>query len=227
MPRSLILAALRFPRAAVQRTAGLLGALCASPLIVAAALSIWLEDGGPVFFRQVRVGQANRTFQLWKLRSMRIANAGASLTASGDPRITRVGRVLRKYKLDELPQLWNVARGEMSFIGPRPEVPEFVDAKHPLWLKVLKHKPGITNMAALLYRNEEQLLATKSCPESYYKETLLPAKLRLDLAYQRHRSLWTDVKLLLLTVRVSIFPDRFEPQAIRRAMLPELNDDRF
>lgn len=210
-----------------QRIAGLLGVLCASPIIAVAALSIWLEDKGPVFYRQIRVGQNNKTFQLWKLRSMRVKSQGASITRSGDPRITQAGAVLRKYKLDELPQLWNVARGDMGFIGPRPEVPEYVDASNPIWRKVLQYKPGITNLAALLYRDEERLLARAPHPESYYRENLLPEKLQLDITYVKHRSLWTDVKLIFLTIYCSFFAGRLEPQAIRRILLQESRHDRI
>ena len=179
-----------------------------APLMAAAAAAVWLEDGFPVFFRQTRVGRGNRPFRLLKFRSMRKDAAGSKLTAGGDRRITVAGRVLRKYKLDELPQLWNVIRGEMSIVGPRPEVPEYVDAASPQWRAVLRHRPGITDLATLMYRNEEEILAAACDPERYYRETLLPAKLALNLRYAASSSAWTDLKLILLTLRYSFIPDR-------------------
>src|SRR5579883_1121990 len=182
------------------------GILLATPLVAAAAAAIAIEDGFPVFFRQNRVGTGGRLFRLWKLRSMRQNKRGHSITAGGDARITRTGRVLRRYKLDELPQFWNVLRGDMSFIGPRPEVPEFVDAEDPSWRCVLSQRPGITDFATLVYRNEESLLAGCADPEQVYRERILPSKLALNIEYFNRRSLRSDLKLLVLTARYSLFP---------------------
>ena len=154
------------------------------PAFLLIALLIRIEDGGPVFFRQTRVGRNGRFFQLLKFRSMRVNSPGTSITAATDTRITRVGRVLRHYKLDELPQLWNVLTRDMSLIGPRPEVPEYVDLNDSTWRDVLGFRPGITDLASLIYRDEEQVLARGSNDlDRYYREVILPEKLSLNLQY--------------------------------------------
>ena len=146
-------------------------ALCMlSPLLVAIALAVLLGSGWPVLFRQTRVGQRGKAFQLLKFRTMRNGKSGPSITARGDSRITGVGRFLRKFKLDELPQLWNVVRGEMSLVGPRPEVPEFVDMNNPVWRSVLQVRPGITDPASIAFRNEEEILAKAADPIAFYEE---------------------------------------------------------
>jgi lipopolysaccharide/colanic/teichoic acid biosynthesis glycosyltransferase len=186
-----------------------------SPVLVAAAIAIALEDGWPVLFRQCRVGRDGREFLLLKFRSMRLGMAGTRITTKQDSRITRTGAVLRRYKLDELPQFWNVVRGDMSLIGPRPEVPAFVDPQDPKWRAVLRVKPGISDLASLAYRNEEELFAGAADPERHYREVLLPAKLALSLHYIRIRSFWQDLKLFVLTIRYSIAPAGFEPGSIK------------
>jgi lipopolysaccharide/colanic/teichoic acid biosynthesis glycosyltransferase len=183
-------------------------------------LAVKVQDGGPVFFRQLRVGRHGSLFTLLKFRSMRIANQGAAITRSGDARITAVGRLLRKYKLDELPQLWNVVRGDMSLIGPRPEVPRFVEAGDPVWQAVHQVRPGITDLATLVYRDEERILAGFDDPERGYRDSVLPAKLALNLEYLRQRSLVRDLKLLALTIRYSFVRDGFDPDLIRLSILP-------
>jgi len=205
----------------LERALAFVAVLCVTPVVAIAALLIRLEDGGPAFFKQVRVGRNNCRFVLLKLRSMRAGRPGSSVTSAADPRITRVGRVVRKLKIYELPQLWNVVRGDMSLIGPRPEVPEYVNANDPLWLAILEHKPGIASLAALAHRNEEQELATCAAPEKFYREVLLPSKLKLDAAYERRRSLLTDFQLLLLTVRYSFVPAGFNAQRVERRFLKE------
>lgn len=192
----------------------------ATPFMLLLAMAVKVQDGGPVFFRQQRVGRNGSPFTLWKFRSMRIANQGAAITRSGDQRVTPVGRFLRKYKLDELPQLWNVVRGDMSLIGPRPEVPRFVDAESPVWQAVHRVRPGITDLATLVYRDEERILAGFADPEQAYRDEVLPAKLALNLEYLRKRSLGRDMKLLALTVRYSFVRDGFDPDRIRQAILP-------
>jgi len=172
-----------------------------------------------VLFVHKRVGQHGREFELLKFRTMRIDTAGPSITAGGDPRVTSVGRILRKFKLDELPQLWNVVRGEMAFIGPRPEVPEFVDLADPVWQEVLSVKPGITDLASLVFRNEEEILSSAGDPVRYYREVVLPEKLRLNLLYQRERNWWTDLKLIALSLRYSLIPAGFEAERARRLVL--------
>ena len=141
---------------------------------------------------------------------MRSGGAGPLITQSGDGRITKAGRFLRRYKLDELPQLWNVVRGEMSFIGPRPEVPRYVDMSDPVWNEVLRHRPGITDLATLVFRDEERILAEADDIDTAYRRRILPAKLALNLEYARARSLWSDVNLLLLTARYSLIPGAFD-----------------
>lgn len=206
-----------FLRMACDRTAAGLGLLAFSPVMVCAAAAIVIEDGFPILYRQKRVGLNGKPFWCLKLRSMRTANAGSKITASADPRVTRVGRLLRAYKLDELPQLFNVLRGEMSLIGPRPEVPVFVDLEDPLWRSVLSVRPGLSDLASLVYRQEERVLAGVSDPESFYRSHLLPRKLRLSSFYIQQRSILLDLKLLYLTARYSFFPFRFEPARVLRS----------
>jgi lipopolysaccharide/colanic/teichoic acid biosynthesis glycosyltransferase len=181
-----------------------------SPFLMAISLAILCETGRPVFFTQNRVGKDGKVFRLVKFRSMRAGAAGSSITARGDSRITRVGKILRKFKLDELPQFWNVVRGDMSIVGPRPEVPEFVDATKPIWRSVLSVRPGITDPASVAYRNEEELLAKAADRIRYYEETLLPAKLAMNVAYIEKRSLWEDVKVIARTAKCAIFPSELD-----------------
>jgi lipopolysaccharide/colanic/teichoic acid biosynthesis glycosyltransferase len=193
--------------------------VAASPVLAICALAIVLDDRGPVLFSQSRVGKNGRPFRLRKLRSMRTVPVTTEVTAAGDPRITRVGSLLRRYKLDELPQLWNVLMGEMALIGPRPEVPRFVNLKDPVWQQVLAVLPGITDLATLLFRDEEQMLSASSSPQAYYESVVLPEKLQLNLSYIKQRSLRSDVKLLYLTVRYSFWPFGFKAENIRQSFL--------
>ena len=134
------------------------------------------------------------------------------MTMSGDPRVTRTGRILRRFKLDELPQLWNVIRGDMALVGPRPEVPEFVDPGSPLWQAVLRVRPGITDPVSIAFRNEERLLAAASDPIGYYRRRVLPAKLNANVAYLRNRSPWRDIRIIGKTFFCAAFPDETNPQ---------------
>ena len=192
------------------------GLLLLSPLLLLTGVAIALEDRFPILFKQWRVGQEGSLFQLIKFRSMRREAEGDRITAADDVRITRVGKTLRRFKLDELPQLWNVLKGEMSLIGPRPELPAFVDLGDPLWNAVIRVKPGITDLASLVYRNEEQILQCTESPERYYCDVVLPAKLNLNLYYLQNRSFWLDLKLLLLTVRFSFIPSGFDSDNVKR-----------
>jgi lipopolysaccharide/colanic/teichoic acid biosynthesis glycosyltransferase len=180
--------------------------ILATPLLLVIAVATVIESGWPFLFLQTRVGRGGRAFRLVKIRSMRQSTKGQSITASGDPRVTRVGKIVRKFKLDELPQLWNVLRGEMSLVGPRPEIPEFVDLDLPIWKSVLEVRPGITDPVSIAYRDEEKLLAAADDPIRYYRETVLPDKLRRNLAYLRKRSLWSDLRVLAETVRCAALP---------------------
>lgn len=202
------------------------GALAAlvvlSPVLAAIAALVFVVDGSPVLFRQKRVGRNGKLFEILKFRTMWPSEAMQPLlTIAGDRRITFTGAILRKLKLDELPQLVNVLRGEMSFIGPRPEVPEYVQYQDALWRSVLEVRPGITDAATLVFRDEEELLrceAGAADADAYYRATLLPAKLRLALRYRESRSLARDLTLLWLTARYSLFPGNFDRERVLRAL---------
>jgi lipopolysaccharide/colanic/teichoic acid biosynthesis glycosyltransferase len=165
-------------------------------------------SGRPVIFRQTRVGQSMHRFELLKLRSMGGGRAGASITVDRDDRITSVGRVLRKWKLDELPQLWNVLRGDMSLVGPRPEVPEWVEPFESEFAQVLRERPGITDLASIMYRDEAAVLSAAQNGLAMYANQVLPHKLHLSRLYIERVGLMLDLHLLVLTV-VSLFAPRF------------------
>lgn len=190
------------------------------PLLAGLALLIAAMDGAPVLFRQTRVGRNGRPFRIWKFRTMRAGSAGASITSAGDRRITAIGAVLRKYKLDELPQLFNVLCGEMSLVGPRPEVPEYVRLDSAVWRAVLQVKPGITDLASLVYRNEEDVLHATADPEAYYRDHLQPRKLALNITYLNTRNLWRDLRLILSSIRYSLSPEKFDPEIVYRQFVP-------
>jgi lipopolysaccharide/colanic/teichoic acid biosynthesis glycosyltransferase len=194
------------------------GLLVLAPVLAVLALLILWHDGLPVLFSQKRVGRNGKLFRIWKFRTMRAGAPGSAITASGDRRVTRVGAWLRKFKLDELPQLYNVLKGEMSLIGPRPEVPEYVQLDSPLWQAVLQVRPGITDLATLLHRDEEQILGASADPNAFYRESVLPAKLRLNLAYLCVRSFWRDLNLIFLTLRYSLFPERFDRNHVKNIL---------
>ena len=172
------------------------------PLFLLVSLLIKLSDRGPVFFRQIRIGRFSREFRIVKFRTMRDGadKAGPSITASSDSRITPIGRWLRKTKLDELPQLWNVLRGDMSFVGPRPEVPKYVALYTEDQKKVLDLSPGITDEASLEFRNEEELLAAAVDREKYYIEFCIPRKIELNMSYAGKANVYRDVLVILRTI---------------------------
>jgi lipopolysaccharide/colanic/teichoic acid biosynthesis glycosyltransferase len=194
------------------------GLLLLMPLLAALAVVILWNDGPPILFSQTRVGRGGKPFRIWKFRTMRAGSQGSAITAAGDGRVTRAGAVLRRCKLDELPQLFNVLKGEMSLVGPRPEAPEYVQLEEPIWQAVLQVRPGVTDLASLLYRDEEKLLGASSDPNALYREKVLPAKLVLNLVYLRSRSFRLDLKLILLSIRYSLFPRRFDPDLIMRTL---------
>ncbi len=178
-----------------------LGLLVLSPLLLALALWIKLDSPGPVLYRQERVGRFGRSFFIHKFRSMRTDNAGPQITVGADPRITAAGAFLRKSKLDELPQLWDVLRGAMSLVGPRPEVPRYVALYSPAQRElVLSVRPGITDLASLQYRDEGEQLARAADPERAYVEQVMPAKLALSTRYVQEASFVGDLRLILATV---------------------------
>lgn len=176
-----------------------LSLLFLAPLFMLIAILIRTRDGHPVFFRQHRVGRSGKPFLIWKFRTMTVGKQRPLITVSGDSRITLTGRILRKWKLDELPQLLNVINGTMSLVGPRPEIPEFVDLKNSEWQEVLTVRPGITDWATLSNFDEEQVLVTAADPEHHYKNHTLPSKMKMSLHYVRNRSLSEDLKILWLT----------------------------
>lgn len=179
-----------------------MGLFILSPIFVIVSLLIKLDSSGPVFFRQVRVGQFGRLFNIYKFRTMALDSekTGAQITSRDDPRITRVGFFLRKYKLDELPQLINVLCGKMSLVGPRPEVPRYVDAFKDEYEKILAVKPGITDFASLEYRNENDLLKVGDNPEDVYLLEILPDKITYYQRYLKEQSLLTDLSLIFKTI---------------------------
>lgn len=177
-----------------------LGLLVLSPVLLLCALLVGLTSPGGVLFRQERVGKDGVPFTIYKFRSMRKDNAGLKISTSSDSRITPVGRVLRKTKLDELPQLWNVLKGDMSFVGPRPEVREYTDLYTDEQRQVLLLRPGITGLASIRYRNENDLLSASTDPNRTYIEEVMPAKLALDLEYIPRACVSYDVRLILETL---------------------------
>lgn len=179
------------------------GLLVLGPLFLLLAIWVKLDSAGPVFYRQTRVGRNNRDFRLYKFRSMRVGSDRQGLITVGghDPRVTRSGYFIRKYKLDELPQLINVFLGDMSLVGPRPEVRKYVDMYTAEQLHVLDVRPGITDMASIRYRNENELLASVPDPDRYYVEVIMPDKLRINLDYVSRHSFWFDLGLIFETIR--------------------------
>jgi lipopolysaccharide/colanic/teichoic acid biosynthesis glycosyltransferase len=175
-----------------------LAVILLSPVLAGVALAVWLDSGSPVLFRQERVGLGFRRFHILKFRTMLVAD-GPLVTVAGDHRITRVGKLLRLAKLDELPQLWNVLRGEMSLVGPRPEVPKYVELFRERYRTVLTVRPGITDLASVHFRNEEEALSLSAEPLREYTERILPAKLCLAEEYVRTRSVAGDFFILFWT----------------------------
>ena len=178
-----------------------LGLLILSPLFLVIAVWVKLDSPGPVFYKQVRVGRNNKDFYLYKFRSMRVGSDKKGLITVGgrDPRVTRSGYYIRKYKLDEFPQLINVFKGDMSLVGPRPEVRKYVDLYTPEQMHVLEVRPGVTDLASIRYRNENELLAKASDPEQYYRDIVMQDKLRINLEYVRNHSFFCDIALIFKT----------------------------
>lgn len=182
--------------------ASTLGLVVLAPVMIVLAAVVKFHDGGPVFYASRRVGKQGRAFRLYKFRTMIVDSdrLGPGITTAEDRRITKVGTRLRRFKLDELPQLWNVLKGEMSLVGPRPEDPRYVAHYTPEQQQVLAVRPGITGAASLAYRSEERLLHGPDW-EMVYLNEIMPAKLALDLDYLRRRTLWTDLGIILRTVK--------------------------
>jgi lipopolysaccharide/colanic/teichoic acid biosynthesis glycosyltransferase len=204
-----------------QRAISLAGLAVSWPLLGAAAMAIKATSQGPALFRQERMGKEGKSFTLYKFRTMAQSNSGPGVTVDGDRRITRIGRILRKTKLDELPELFNVLRGDMALVGPRPEVPEYVDLDDPLWRETLEVRPGLTHPVTLALRNEEDLLLEcEGNPVDFYKQTLLPYKLRGYIDYARAQTWHGDLLVLAKTVLVVLVPQMAEspsPEDLARA----------
>ena len=178
------------------------GLLLLAPLLLGLALWVRLDSPGPALYRQQRVGRNGVPFDILKFRTMRQrADGGRQLTVGRDPRVTRAGQVLRRYKLDELPQLINVLQGSMSLVGPRPEVPRYVDCYPPaVRATVLSVAPGITDLASILYKEENEVLGRAADPERAYIETILPVKLEYYQRYVHERSFWLDLRIIFRTL---------------------------
>ena len=183
------------------RLVSFVGIVILLPLFLAIIILIKLKmRDGPSLFTQKRVGRFGRLFTIYKFRTMTVDNGGSSISVAGESRITPLGAKLRKYKLDELPELWNVLIGDMSFVGPRPDVPGYADALVGEDREVLKLRPGVTGPASLKYRNEEELLASVDDPKKYNDEVIFPDKVRINRYYLNHYSFWMDIKMIFATV---------------------------
>lgn len=185
------------------RVMSLFGLLATSPVFLAIFISIKIADPSQsAMFRQLRIGQHAKPFYILKFRTMKKDSGGSNVTVAGDSRLTRIGKFLKKYKLDELPQLWNVVKGEMSFVGPRPDVPGYADMLTGEDRKILKLKPGITGPATLKYRNEMELLALQADPLEYNDKVIWPDKIKINRAYADNHSFSGDLKIILQTLKL-------------------------
>lgn len=183
------------------RIAAFIGFIVLSPVMLIVAFLIRFKmPGGPVLFKQKRVGKDGTLFTMVKFRSMKVNHRGSSISVAGENRITPLGAKLRKYKLDELPELWNVLKGDMSFVGPRPDVPGYADQLQGDDREVLRLRPGITGPASLKYREEEEVLAKVDDPIRYNNEVIFPDKVRINRYYLNHYSFWMDMKIIIATV---------------------------
>ena len=183
------------------RIAALCGLIVLSPVLLIVAILVRVKmPGGPVIFTQKRVGRNGKLFTMYKFRSMTVAHSGSSISVAGESRITPLGAVLRKYKLDELPELWNVLIGDMSFVGPRPDVPGYADKLEGEDRLVLKLRPGITGPASLKYANEEEILAQVPNPQQYNDEVIFPDKVKINLNYYHNHTFFGDIKLIFQTI---------------------------
>lgn len=179
----------------------LIGLMVLFPILIFIYFAIKIGSKGPVLFSQKRVGKDGKLFTLIKFRSMTVQQeSNSTATARGDVRITKIGEFLRKYKLDELPELWNVIKGEMSLVGPRPDVPGYADRLKGRDREILKLRPGITGTASLKYANEEEILASQEDPQKYNDEVIFPDKVKVNLEYYENQSLWLDIKIIFATI---------------------------
>jgi lipopolysaccharide/colanic/teichoic acid biosynthesis glycosyltransferase len=183
------------------RLMALIGLLCLWPVLLVVTILIWIKmPDGPAIFKQKRVGKDGELFTMFKFRSMSVHHSGSSVSVAGEARITPLGAVLRKYKLDELPELWNVLIGDMSFVGPRPDVPGYADQLTGDDRDVLSLRPGITGPASLKYRDEEELLVGQADPQKYNDEVIFPDKVRINRYYLHNYSFVKDIQMIFCTV---------------------------
>jgi lipopolysaccharide/colanic/teichoic acid biosynthesis glycosyltransferase len=177
------------------------GVIILIPIFLIVSILIKLDSNGPVLFLQNRVGQYANIFQIIKFRTMNVnQNSNLTISIAGDKRITRIGKILRKYKIDELPELINILRGEMSFVGPRPDVAGYADKLLGDDRKILQLRPGITSSASLKYSNEEHLLSIQKNPKSFNDNIIFPDKVRMNLKYYKNHNIWLDIKIIFATV---------------------------
>ncbi len=200
-----------------------IGLLMLQPLFVCIAIMIKVDSEGPVLFRQRRVGKNFRRFIIYKFRTMVVdaERKGLRITSGGDHRVTRSGRILRKFKMDELPQLMNVLKGDMSFVGPRPEVEEYVKLYEEDYREILKRRPGITDVSSIIFREEEAVLRNQVDPEEFYKKVLLPEKIRLAKEYLENASFLYDLKLILNTIYKIVYPSAVARENVGRKIIRE------
>lgn len=183
------------------RIIALLGLLFLFPVFIIVSILICVKmPNGNIFFKQTRVGRYGKLFIMYKFRSMVMIHSGNSISVKGESRITPLGAILRKYKLDELPELWNVLIGDMSLVGPRPDVPGYADRLLGENRRILLLKPGITGPASLKYRNEEELFAKQADPQKYNDEVVFPDKVKINIEYLDNRSFWYDIKIIVYTI---------------------------
>ena len=180
--------------------ASFFGIILLSPVLLAIAVLIKIRMPGPVLFRQIRAGRHGKPFSICKFRTMTLNHNGNTISVKGESRITPLGAILRKYKLDELPELWNVLKGDMSFVGPRPDMPEYLSRLFGEDKQILELRPGITGPATLVYANEEEILASVSDPRKHNDEILWPDKVRMNLEYYQNHSFIGDLKIILRTI---------------------------
>ncbi|MBN2244624.1 MAG: sugar transferase [Candidatus Aminicenantes bacterium] len=200
-----------------------IGLLLLQPFFIVIAIMIKVDSIGPVFFRQGRVGKNFRRFMIYKFRTMVVdaEKKGLRITSGGDRRVTRVGRMLRKFKIDELPQLFNVLKGDMSLVGPRPEVEEYVKLYEEDYREILKRRPGITDVSSIIFREEEAVLENQADPEGYYKKILLPEKIRLTKEYIEKSSFLYDLKLVLNTLHRIFYPPDVSRDGYRQKIIQD------
>jgi lipopolysaccharide/colanic/teichoic acid biosynthesis glycosyltransferase len=200
-----------------------IGLFLLQPLFGVTAIMIKVDSTGPIFFRQGRVGKNFRRFVIYKFRTMVVdaEKKGLRITSGGDHRVTRAGRILRKFKIDELPQLFNVLKGDMSFVGPRPEVEEYVKLYKEDYREILKRRPGITDVSSIIFREEEAVLKNQVDPEGYYKTVLLPEKIRLSKEYIENSSFLYDLKLILNTLHKIFSPPAIAHDGYREKIIQD------